>query len=214
MLDLYLIQECAPSIHPATVATLVQVESSADPYAIGVVGMTLTSQPTKLSEAVSVSESLLEQGYNISLGLGQINIHNFDGLGLDLNSVFDPCTNLKAAEEVLNSCYSRAQQEFSNAQEALKASLSCYYSNNFTRGFEPDDDNGNSYIDRFLINRRLIPSDFYASVSDSYRIPDLSIDSIDEGGVQTQTEKRREQQAVEDLTPNEKHPWDVFSELT
>lgn len=209
MIDLALIEQCSPEVHPATMMALIKSESSANPYAIGVVGMNLTSQPTTLEEARETASHLIKEGYNISLGLGQINIHNFDWLRLDLNSVFDKCANLEAAQTVLKTCYDRATSELSG-DDALKAALSCYYSNNFQRGFEPDDRNGFSYIDRYIINRTRVPSTYDSSLT--YNVPDL----ISKGGVNIDENKRviNDVKALEDLTPDVDRPsWDVFKEL-
>jgi len=52
---------------------VVRVESSGNPYAIGVVGGRLARQPRNLSEAVVTAQMLEQQGYNFSLGIAQVN---------------------------------------------------------------------------------------------------------------------------------------------
>lgn len=52
---------------------VVLVESSYNPYAIGVVGGRLARQPRSLSEAVSTARMLEQRGYDFSLGLAQVN---------------------------------------------------------------------------------------------------------------------------------------------
>lgn len=143
---LTLAQQCAPNVAPHTMATLVAAESSGNPYAIGVVGMQLVKQPTNEKEALALAQSLLDQGANISVGLGQVNKNNFKGLGLTLEKAFDPCTNLTASSKVLTNCYERAVASKGEGQEALQAAFSCYYSNNFTRGFVKESENRPSYL--------------------------------------------------------------------
>ena len=139
-------------------ATLVQAESSGNPYAIGVVGAQLVSQPATKEEALSAAKSLLEQGANISVGLGQVNMKNFSGLGLTLDQAFEPCSNLRASGKVLSDCYARASEQMGAGQEALKAAFSCYYSNNFSRGYETEGKAGSSYVMKIALNNEKLAS--------------------------------------------------------
>ena len=81
---------CAPLVHEHTVHALVAVESSFNPHAIGVVGGVLQRQPRTPGEARATANSLQRDGWNFSVGLAQINRHNFQRLGLTLDSAFDP----------------------------------------------------------------------------------------------------------------------------
>ncbi len=129
---------CAPQVHSNTAHALVRVESGFNPWAIGVVGGALVRQPRHRAEALATAHSLQAAGWNFSVGLGQINIGNFERLGLSLDSAFDPCTNLAAMQTVLGECYERASSSVSRSphlQAALQRSLSCYYSGNFSTGF-------------------------------------------------------------------------------
>lgn len=213
MIDISLIEECAPLVHPVTMQTLVHTESSGNPYAIGVVGLDLVNQPQSKAEAIDSANSLIEQGYNISLGLGQVNMHNFEGLGLTVETAFDPCENLRAGSEVLDNCFDRASGTYEDQQEALQAAFSCYYSNNFSRGFSPDDANGNSYVGRIAGN------------SEQYKIPAIEFtqetllngneQSIEAQSLNQQTQEE-EIRALEEITPDlEKgNAWDVFSDFS
>lgn len=129
---------CAPQIHPDTARALVAVESSFNPWAIGVVGGALVRQPSSRSEAIATARALQADGWNFSLGLGQINLHNLARLGLTLETAFEPCANLAAMQAVLAECFERATAQ-PPAQEAgqatLRRALSCYYSGNFATGF-------------------------------------------------------------------------------
>ncbi|MGY1408534.1 transglycosylase SLT domain-containing protein [Luteimonas sp. A611] len=108
---------------------VVRVESSFNPYAIGVVGGRLARQPRNLPEAVSTARMLEREGYNFSLGLAQVNRHNLASQGLDsYEHAFDVCPNLRAGARILADCYRRAKDDWGRA-------LSCYYSGNFVTGF-------------------------------------------------------------------------------
>lgn len=127
---------CAPQVHASTALALVKVESSLNPWAIGVVGGSLDRQPRSHAEALATAKALREAGWNFSVGLGQINAHNFERLGLTLDSAFQPCTNLAAMQSVLTECFDRASLPGGAAgQNVLRRALSCYYSGNFTTGF-------------------------------------------------------------------------------
>jgi type IV secretion system protein VirB1 len=125
---------CAPLVNLTTAQALVTVESSFNPHAIGVVGGRLERQPRQRSEALATVQHLQTGGWNFSVGLAQINQANFPRLGLTAESAFDPCQNLRAMQAVLLECLERTAA--GPPQRALRRALSCYYSGNFTTGFE------------------------------------------------------------------------------
>lgn len=108
---------------------VVRVESSYNPYAIGVVGGRLARQPRNLAEALSTVRMLEREGYNFSVGLAQVNRHNLGKYGLDsYKRAFEACPNLTAGSRILAECYGRSGRDWGK-------SFSCYYSGNFTTGF-------------------------------------------------------------------------------
>ncbi|MCF3642941.1 transglycosylase SLT domain-containing protein [Rhizobium sp. TRM95111] len=152
MLELMaLVEQCAPTVAPQTMAAVVQVESSFNPYAIGVVGGRLARQPKSLDEAVATAQSLEAQGFNFSVGIAQVNRYNLPKYSLSYARAFDPCENLRAGSKILEECYGRAHARMpGKEQEALQAAFSCYYSGNFTRGFRPDKAGDPSYVQKVL----------------------------------------------------------------
>lgn len=118
---------CAPQVHPDTLRAIVSVESSFNPHAIGVVGGRLIRQPRSGAEAEATTAALDAGGWGYSVGLGQINVANFRRLGLTRRTALDPCSNLAAAQTVLDECYGRTSAS-SPAQLRLRGALSCYYS--------------------------------------------------------------------------------------
>lgn len=108
---------------------VVNVESSRNPYAIGVVGGQLVRQPQNLGEAVATARMLEEKGYNYSLGVAQVNRSNLGRFGLDsFEKAFAVCPNLQAGSQILAQCYASAGGDWGKA-------FSCYYSGNFTTGY-------------------------------------------------------------------------------
>jgi type IV secretion system protein VirB1 len=109
---------------------VVNVESSRNPYAIGVVGGQLVRQPQNLPEAVATVRMLEDKGYNYSLGVAQVNRSNLGKYGLDTpEKAFALCPNLSAGSRILAQCYASASKDWGKA-------FSCYYSGNFTTGYQ------------------------------------------------------------------------------
>lgn len=213
---LTLAQQCAPNVEPSTMAALVASESSGNPYAIGVVGMDLIDQPKTKDEALMTAKALLERGANISVGLGQINKNNFKGLGLTLEEAFEPCPNLRAGGQVLGDCYARAVKEMGEGQAALQAAFSCYYSNNFTRGFVKEGEDRPSYLMMIAENNERVngvpaiefkPSD----------INEVDPSQSTTKNVAQPTEKTTAIIEIQERTPEQQEDpmsWDVLGEFT
>lgn len=216
---LTLAQQCAPNVDIHTMETLIAVESSGNPYAIGVVGAPLLEQPQTLEQALEVSQLLLDQGANISVGLGQINKNNFDGLGITLEEAFDPCTNLKAASTILTNCYERATAQMGEGQQALMAAFSCYYSNNFSRGFAREADGTRpSYVMKIAQNSQRLrdipavqftPTDI-KEVNDSQQ--EQKITPTEPGAALEQLTTSSDQGATESSKTTQS--WDVFGDFS
>jgi len=141
---LALSQRCAPSVHPVTMAYVVNAESSNNPFAIGINdGPALAHQPRNKQEAVTTARRLLAEGRSFDSGLGQINSGNLAGLSLEVEDLFDPCRNLRAAAVILGDCYRRASAAGKGSEQArLRQALSCYNTNSLKRGFS------NGYVKR------------------------------------------------------------------
>lgn len=127
-----LLTECAPSVAPGTMARVIRHESGLRPLAIGINGGTrLKRQPSSKAEAVAWARWLIDNGYNIDLGLAQINHRNLVRVGLSLETVFDPCANVGAGAQILTANYREALKRYRTQQEALLAALSAYNTGRF-----------------------------------------------------------------------------------
>jgi type IV secretion system protein VirB1 len=127
---------CAPLVDAGTAQALVRVESALNPHAIGVVGGHLERQPRTRSEAITTARALQAKGRDFSVGLAQINQRNFGRLGLTIETAFEPCSNLTVMQTLLLDCFKRATSGGDAVQRSLRQALSCYYSGNFTTGFD------------------------------------------------------------------------------
>jgi len=134
-----LAQQCARQVSPVTMAAIVRTESGFNPYAIGVVRGRLAHQPASMEEAVTTAHALAAGGWNFSVGLAQVNRANWPAYGLNEQSAFEPCRNLAAGGAILLGCFEsarRAQTDTrADSQSALRGSLSCYASGNFSMGY-------------------------------------------------------------------------------
>lgn len=120
---------CQIDVPASVMHHVVKVESSYNPYAIGVVGGRLVRQPGSLAEAVATAEMLESRGFNFSLGLAQVNRYNLKKYGLaTYEAAFQVCPNLMAGSRILRECHGRSGAHWGKA-------FSCYYSGNFTTGY-------------------------------------------------------------------------------
>jgi type IV secretion system protein VirB1 len=125
---------CAPLVHPSTTRALVAVESSFDPLAIGLNGGALVRKTRTLAEAIATARQLRRDGWSFDVGLAQINVGNWERLGLTLESAFEPCANLHAMQALLVDCFARATRQSAGSQVALRQALHCYNAGPFAGG--------------------------------------------------------------------------------
>jgi type IV secretion system protein VirB1 len=127
--------QCGLFADREVLAAIVRVESRGNPYALAVNGdVELERNPRNRGEAVVMAHWLQDHGYNFDAGLAQVNSANLARLGLDVVSVFDPCSNLRAASRVLRECHDRAMARLGRGDQAVAAALSCYNTGDFARG--------------------------------------------------------------------------------
>lgn len=142
-----LVTECAPWVAPQTMAAIVRTESQFKPFAININGKAkLERQPATKEEAVITAKWLIENRYNIDLGLGQVNSVNLAKTNLSVEDAFDPCKNLAAAATILKWNYESASKKIPDEQAALQAAISAYNTGSFTRGFN------NGYVQKVVSN--------------------------------------------------------------
>ena len=129
---------CAIAVPLEQMSAIVRTESSAHPFAIGVVGGRLSRQPQSLVEAVTTVKLLRKGNSNYSVGMAQVNQVNFSASQLHEGNMFDPCTNLHAGSRILAACHAR----YGNWPKAY----SCYYSGNPVTGYR------HGYVGKVLQN--------------------------------------------------------------
>jgi len=134
---------CAPTVAPETLISIVHTESRFNSLAIGVNSPGVRApKPATKAQAIAAARSLIGQGYNIDLGLGQINSANLGWLGLSVENAFEPCSNLAAAARVIATNYQAVARLAPSRDHAIATALSMYNTGDRQRGFR------NGYVAR------------------------------------------------------------------
>jgi type IV secretion system protein VirB1 len=145
--------ECAPNVAPPTMMAIIRVESGGDPLALNVNHAKVQPAiPKTAPEVAALAKEWISRGFTVDLGLAQINSANLPHLGLTVERVLDPCTNLRAAATILSANYAEAARTHGPGQRALQAALSAYNTGDFARGFT------NGYVQRFYGPVPAVPS--------------------------------------------------------
>jgi type IV secretion system protein VirB1 len=146
MLDLLaLAHSCAPNVGEVTMASIIQVETGGNPLALRINHAEPPKDiapPGSNAAAAALAREWIAAGYNIDLGIAQVNSNNLAWLGVSVEQMFDPCLNIQAAAAVLSDAYRRAVA--AGKHEPLQAALSAYNTGDFSRGIQ------NGYVSKVL----------------------------------------------------------------
>lgn len=135
-----LAQRCAPEIATEAIVPLVVTESGGDALQINV-NKGPRVRARSISEGAALVRRYVAAGYTVDVGLAQINSTNFVRLGVTVEDVFEPCTNLRLASRILQSSYDTASRHYTGL-DAVSATYSIYNTGRLTRGFR------NGYVGR------------------------------------------------------------------
>lgn len=102
-----LLLACAPAVDPVTMSAIVKQESGGQPWVINDNKGKRSYRLGSKAAAVLKATELISAGHSIDLGLAQINSKNLGWLGLSVEQVFDPCTNIAAGARVLENGYKK-----------------------------------------------------------------------------------------------------------
>jgi type IV secretion system protein VirB1 len=117
-----------------TMSAIVSVESGGNPNAIHDNTTGRSYFPQQSADAVALASGLVGAGHSVDLGLAQINSGNLPGLGLSVQSMFDPCINVRAGAQILSGDYSRAVQRFGPTEYAALRAIGAYNTGQLTAG--------------------------------------------------------------------------------
>jgi type IV secretion system protein VirB1 len=165
--ELAIIAACGAGVAPATTQAIIQAESSGNPLALNV-NRFAGAQPRArdAAHAAQLARVYIDAGYSVDIGLMQVNSRNLPRLGLTVETVLDPCENIRAGTTILREAYRAARQTQPHGDAALKVALSIYNTGNGTRGFR------NGYVARYYGPnvRRAAPAPTRASSPAPYRL--------------------------------------------
>lgn len=151
--------ECAPKVHSETLGAIVKTESNGHVYAVsddGPRGMPWSQRKHMLrsfrlgsaQEAAELARTLIAQGHLVGMGLTQVSSQHLPKLGVSIEQLFDPCTNLMLGGKILSLLYEQALHRFKGEQAALRAAISAFNTGNFHDGFR------NGYVAKVVANAR------------------------------------------------------------
>ncbi len=145
----YALEKCTYRVALNTMRAIVKTESSGNPLAIGINGHArLKYQAHNLKEATAWVDYLEKHGYNIDIGLAQVNIKNAHKYGFKAHDMLEPCHNLLLASWILHENYVGALSVGANQRSALFQAISAYNTGNYQSGFS------NGYVNRVVSNAR------------------------------------------------------------
>jgi len=122
--------QCGTSIDPSITRAIIQVESGGNPYAIGDNTTRKSYYPESQSEAVQLAADLISQGHNLDMGLMQINSWHLGRNGVSLESVFEPCDNIKTGTGILSGFL----KKYDGQPQAFFKALSAYNTGSAWKG--------------------------------------------------------------------------------
>jgi type IV secretion system protein VirB1 len=129
-----LIAAFAPMIAASTMQGIVAIESAGRPWVVHDNTTGASREFASREAAAAFARERIAAGASVDLGLVQINCANLGWLGLTVEEVLEPCTNLAAGQAILQESYERATRRTADAQGALTASVSAYNTGSFAGG--------------------------------------------------------------------------------
>jgi len=121
--------QCAPEVHPITIAAIVRVESGGNPLALHDNTTGRSYKARDRSDATRILQLLLSRGHSVDAGLMQINSRNFKRVAVDSNTVFDACQNVRAGGSILTDAWVQSTGHY-KGQAALFHAVEVYNSGN------------------------------------------------------------------------------------
>ncbi|NTB05904.1 lytic transglycosylase domain-containing protein [Agrobacterium tumefaciens] len=167
-----LIEQCAPRVDAGTMSAIVRTESSGHMFVLsddGPRGLPWSKRkhlirsiyPGTREEAASIARRLISDGHLVGIGLTQVSSQHLPRLGISIEQLLDPCTNVSTGAGILHSLFVQAKGtgNYRNEDEALGAAVSAYNTGNFRDGFL------NGYVRKVLANMRAGVPQLFAKAS-------------------------------------------------
>lgn len=123
-----LVARCAPHVAPRTALAIIAVESGGYPWSVNDNDTNYSHRFASREEAEGYLRGRLaaDPDASIDIGLAQLNSTNMRGLGLSVNEVFEPCTNVAMGMRILQGAYASALTRFGPTRQALFEAFAAY----------------------------------------------------------------------------------------
>jgi len=149
---------CLPTVPLNTLNAIILVESGGNPNAMQIDfprallkrwhlqegTLRLERQPATEREALEWLEYFERHNISVDLGLMQVSTAETHRRGLPPESLLDPCFNLRAGWQILDSAYQLETKTYGPGQEALQHAISRYNTGDTQRGID------NGYLARVM----------------------------------------------------------------
>jgi len=157
---------CLPTVPRSTLSAIIRVESSGNPNAMQIDfprailkrwhlpegTLQLKRQPATQREALEWLDYFERRGIFVDVGLMQVSTAEAKRRGIPVESLFDPCFNLRAGWQILDSAYRLEVKTYGPGQEALRHAISRYNTGDTQRGID------NGYLARVMAALRQLPA--------------------------------------------------------
>lgn len=136
--------QCIHEVAPHTIQKVIAIESGGNPFAVNVNGLNRHLSPKNQEEAISTARHWIKLGYNVDMGLMQVNSRNLASHGADVAGIFSPCTNIRVGSQILYDAYQTAWHKSPDPAIAVQYALSLYNTGSLERGFR------NGYVQKYV----------------------------------------------------------------
>ncbi|EAK6753174.1 lytic transglycosylase [Campylobacter coli] len=145
MIDIALIEQCKnPNVETQIIQKIIQIESNNQQFAININKIGSFIPKTK-DEAKTLTQSFINKGYSVDIGLMQFNSNNlktptFKNYSID--DLLDPCKNIKAGSDIFYLAYEMTNENLAK-EERINQALSIYNTGDLKKGFS------NGYVAKY-----------------------------------------------------------------
>jgi type IV secretion system protein VirB1 len=141
---------CLPTVPLSTLSAVIRVESGGNPNAMqidfpGAIlkqwhlpegTLRLKHQPATQREALEWLGYFERRGIFVDVGLMQVSTMEAKRRGIPVESLIDPCFNLRAGWQILDCAYQLEMKTYGPGQEALQHAISRYNTGDTQRGID------------------------------------------------------------------------------
>jgi type IV secretion system protein VirB1 len=166
-LDIAALQSsCLPAVPLTTLNAIIRVESGGNPNAMQIDfpralpkrwhlpegALRLKREPATKREALVWLNYFERHGISVDLGLMQVSTAEAQRRGLPVESLLDPCFNLRSGWQILDSAYQLEMKTYGPGQEALQHAISRYNTGDTQSGID------NGYLARVIAALKQSPA--------------------------------------------------------